>query len=144
MSEEIPCAECLIFQQFKTHPDRALICETARAVGECLMMKRLVKAQTHIETYPKPQDDKYVVKSTMPGYWKDTQNLDLYAKDVENWLNDLKKVLVGETCKNIEHRHPCYRNEYCPNCGISTCSPNYAYHVCVAPRSENVLGDEKQ
>ena len=54
-----------------------------------------------------------------------------------------KKALEGETCQNIEHRHPCYRNEYCPNCGISTCSPNYAYHVCVAPRSEKALGDEK-
>jgi hypothetical protein len=50
---------------------------------------------------------------------------------------------MTDNCQNIEHRHPCYRNEYCPNCGISTCSPNYAYHVCIAPRSEKVLGDEK-
>ena len=36
-----------------------------------------------------------------------------------------------DTCKNVEHENPCPKDEYCGRCGISTCSPNFAYHVCI-------------
>ena len=35
-------------------------------------------------------------------------------------------------CKNIEHKKPCLEEKQCSVCGVSTCSPNYAYHVCVS------------
>lgn len=50
---EIPCIECQVFQETKTHPERALICETARAVGDCLMISRLAEADNLlIKHYP--------------------------------------------------------------------------------------------
>ena len=33
-------------------------------------------------------------------------------------------------CQNIEHKKPCSEEKQCSVCGTSTCSPNYAYHVC--------------
>jgi hypothetical protein len=35
-----------------------------------------------------------------------------------------------DNCKNKEHKKPCKEKAVCDGCGISTCSANYAYHVC--------------
>lgn len=49
LSAEIPCAECEVFIKTKTHPDRALMCETARACGDCLIINRLEAVKTVIK-----------------------------------------------------------------------------------------------
>jgi len=41
-------------------------------------------------------------------------------------------------CKNIEHKKPCSAKDKCEFCGKSTCSANYAYHVCAAPSGQKV------
>ncbi len=35
-----------------------------------------------------------------------------------------------ENCKNKEHKKPCIKKEHCEDCGIPTCSANFAYHIC--------------
>ena len=35
-------------------------------------------------------------------------------------------------CQNKEHKQPCSENAKCEYCGLSTCTANFAYHVCVA------------
>lgn len=37
-----------------------------------------------------------------------------------------------KNCKNRDNKKPCREDANCEECGISTCSPNYAYHVCVS------------
>lgn len=38
-----------------------------------------------------------------------------------------------KNCQNREHNtENCKKNERCGTCGIYTCSPNFAYHVCIA------------
>ena len=34
-----PCANCKVFLKFLTSPDRALACETARAIDDCYLVK---------------------------------------------------------------------------------------------------------
>ena len=37
---------------------------------------------------------------------------------------------MPETCENREHKKPCKEKDECEFCGKSTCSANYAYHIC--------------
>jgi hypothetical protein len=50
---EIPCVECEVFQKTRNLANRALICETARACGKCLMIQRLEDAQEKCLEYAK-------------------------------------------------------------------------------------------
>ena len=41
-----------------------------------------------------------------------------------------------KNCKNKEHKKPCNLRKRCVGCGIPSCTPNYAYHVCVTAKKE--------
>ena len=46
---ELPCVECEVFQKTKNLANRALICETARAIGHCLIIKKLENAEQKLQ-----------------------------------------------------------------------------------------------
>lgn len=74
MSEKY-CVECEVFQQFKTSPNRALVCETARACGECNMMKKLAEVEKLIER------------------WKDWTTGDCEGMIIHDCAKELEEVL---------------------------------------------------
>ncbi len=40
--------------------------------------------------------------------------------------------MVLNLCLNKEHPKAFHQVGYCKRCGVSECSPNYAYHICVS------------
>jgi len=43
---------------------------------------------------------------------------------------------IKTKCENPEHKKPCSENATCEYCGLSTCSPDYAYHLCIIPHTK--------
>lgn len=62
--------------------------------------------------------------------------------NVLNLSENLKRNM--KNCKNKEHSDVCEKDEKCFGCGRSTCSPNFAYHVCIRTSNKEKLEQNYQ
>jgi len=53
LEEHHPCHKCKVFRKFMTSLDRALACETARAVDNCYLIKLIVGLRNLRNNFPK-------------------------------------------------------------------------------------------
>ena len=44
-----------------------------------------------------------------------------------------------ENCQNSGHSKPCDEKINCGNCGLSTCSANFAYHICTKKKMKKFI-----
>ena len=51
--EHHPCHKCKIFQKFLTISNRALACETARAIDDCYLVKAYKEIRKLTQDFPK-------------------------------------------------------------------------------------------
>lgn len=47
-----------------------------------------------------------------------------------DWKGTPTENTIHKKCRNIEHPDKKHKEGKCEYCGLSDCSPNFAYHFC--------------
>jgi len=103
---EILCAECEVFRKTRNLANRALICETARACGNCLMIKMLENVQKEIG-FQKARVD--VANEMVASKQKRIDELKQKLQQFREWLSRRKL----SPCKNPHEVMSLTKEKFC-------------------------------
>lgn len=85
-----PCAKCEVFIKTRTNPNRALICETARALKNCPLME---KAEKWDDLPEKPSSELLKRMEDCRGVEKELLDISIKCAENASRLEAVKKLL---------------------------------------------------